>query len=98
MNIQALMKQAQQMQKDMTNIKEEIDGMIFTGKNAFVTVKVNGKKEVLNIDFDCDKDTISDSYDMLGDMIMLAINSAFSEVDKVTEEKMGKFANVPGLF
>ena len=36
---------------------------------------------------------------MLQDMIMIAINDAFKKVDKMTEEKLGKFTNsVPGLF
>ena len=42
MNIQALMKQAQSLQKDMMKAKEEIDNTLFTGSNSFVTVKVNG--------------------------------------------------------
>ena len=49
MNIQALMKQAQSLQKDMMKAKEEIDNTLFTGSNSFVTVKVNGKKKVLDI-------------------------------------------------
>ena len=46
MNIQALMKQAQSLQKQMLKTKEEIDNMEFTAESSFVTVKVNGKKEV----------------------------------------------------
>ena len=45
MNIQALMKQAQSLQKDMLKSKEEIDKMEFTSTKDLVTVKVNGKKE-----------------------------------------------------
>ena len=44
MNIQALMKQAQSLQKDMLKSKEEIDKMEFTSTKDLVTVKVNGKK------------------------------------------------------
>ena len=29
---------------------------------------------------------------------MVAVNNAFKSVDKLTEEKMGKYANIPGLF
>ena len=36
MNIQAMMKQAQKLQKDMMNAKNEIDEMTFTGKSSFV--------------------------------------------------------------
>ena len=49
MNIQALMKQAQSLQKDMLKSKEEIDKIEFTSTKDLVTVKVNGKKEVLAI-------------------------------------------------
>ena len=97
MNIQALMKQAQSLQKDMMKAKEEIDNTLFTGSNSFVTVKVNGKKEVLDIKIDTDS-VDKDDIEMLQDILMVALNNAFSGVDKVTEQKMSKYANIPGLF
>ena len=97
MNIQALMKQAQSLQKDMMKAKEEIDNTLFTGSNSFVTVKVNGKKEVLDIKIDTDS-VDKDDIEMLQDILMVALNNAFSAVDKVTEQKMSKYANIPGLF
>ena len=97
MNIQALMKQAQSLQKDMMKAKEEIDNTLFTGSNSFVTVKVNGKKKVLDIKIDTDS-VDKDDIEMLQDILMVALNNAFSEVDKVTEQKMIKYANIPGLF
>ena len=37
--------------------------------------------------------------DMLEDMIMVAVNEAFKQVDKETEKKMGKYTSMmPGLF
>ena len=68
MNMQALMKQAQAMQKDITNIKNEIDSAA--------------------------KDLVSDDMSMLEDMVVLALNDAFSKVDKATSEKMGKYSNM----
>ena len=97
MNIQALMKQAQSLQKDMMKAKEEIDNTLFTGSNSFVTVKVNGKKKVLDIKIDTDS-VDKDDIEMLQDILMVALNNAFSEVDKVTEQKMSNYANIPGLF
>ena len=97
MNIQALMKQAQSLQKDMMKAKEEIDNTLFTGSNSFVTVKVNGKKKVLDIKIDTDS-VDKDDIEMLQDILMVALNNSFSEVDKVTEQKMSKYANIPGLF
>lgn len=97
MNIQALMKQAQSLQKDMMKVKDEIESTVFNGSNSFVSVKVNGKKEILEIKIDSDNMDKED-IELLQDILMVAINNAFSEVDRVTEQKMSKFANVPGLF
>ena len=99
MNIQALMKQAQSLQKDMMKAKDEIDKMEFTAESSFVTVKVNGKKEVLKVTIIPDEDFSIEDMDMLEDMVQVAINDALSQVDKATEQKMGKYANMmPGMF
>lgn len=98
MNIQAMMKQAQKMQKDMLVAKEEIDKLIFEGKSSFVTVQVNGKKELVNISIDSDS-IDKDDLEMLQDMIVVAVNEAMKKVDAETENKMGKFTQgMPGLF
>ena len=83
----------------MLKSKEEIDKMEFTSTKDLVTVKVNGKKEVLKVDIQKDDDFSVDDLDILEDMIMVALNDAFKQVDKETEKKMGKYANaMPGLF
>lgn len=99
MNMQALMKQAQAMQRDITNIKNEIDSSVFEGKSSLVTVQVKGTKEIVKVSIDEGaKDLVVDDLSMLEDMIVLALNDAFSKVDKVTEEKMGKYSSMmPGL-
>ncbi len=97
MNMQAMMKQAQKLQKDMLNIKNEIDNTIFEGESNLVHVKVNGKKEVLEVNIDMNE-LEKDDKDILQDMIVVALNDAFKKVDKTTEDKMSKFGNIPGLF
>ena len=97
MNIQAMMKQAQKLQSDMMKAKEEIDKMEFSRTNGLVTVTVNGKKEVLNVKIASDDSFSSEDLEMLQDMILIAINEAMGQVDKVTEEKMGRFSSIPGL-
>ena len=84
MNMQAMMKQAQKLQKDMMETQKKIEAMTFEGKSS------------ITIDSDSmDKDEI----EMLQDMIMVAINDAMKQVDKVTEEKMGVYTKgLPGLF
>ena len=99
MNMQALMKQAQAMQRDITKIKNDIDSTIFEGKSSLVSVEVKGTKEVVKVSIDNGaKELISEDISMLEDMIVLALNDAFSKVDKTTEEKMGKYSSMmPGL-
>ena len=98
MNIQAMMKQAQKMQKDMLAAKEEIDKMNFEGSSSFVSVVVNGKKEIVSVKID-NESLDKDDIEMLQDIIVVAINEAMKKVDQETEKKMGKFTQgMPGLF
>ena len=95
MNMQALMKQAQSMQREITNIKNEIDNTVFDGKSSLVSVKVKGTKEIVEIKFsEGASELAADDISMLEDMIVVAINDAFSKVDKTTEQKMGKYSSM----
>ena len=99
MNMQALMRQAQNLQKDMLKTKEEIDKMEFNSTSSFVTVKVNGKKEVLSVKINPDDDFDVSDIEMIEEMVQIALNDAFKQVDKETEKKMGKYSSMmPGMF
>ena len=99
MNMQALMRQAQNLQKDMLKTKEEIDKMEFTSTSSFVTVKVNGKKEVLDVKIKVVEDFDVSDMELLEEMIQVAVNDCLKQVDKETEKKMGKYSSMmPGLF
>ncbi len=99
MNIQALMRQAQSLQKDMMKAKEEIDNMELTGNSSFVSVVVKGDKTVKKVIINND-DITSDDKEIIEDMLVVALNDAFKQIDKVTEQKMGKFSSMMpgGLF
>lgn len=99
MNLQALMKQAQNLQKDMVKAKEEIDNMTFIGTSSFITVEVKGTKEVVKVTINQDN-FIKEDKELIEDMLVVALNDAFRQVDQVTEQKMGKFSNMMpgGLF
>ena len=98
MNIQAMMKQAQKMQKDMIKAKDEIDNMIFEGKAALVTIEMKGTKEITKVKIDAEI-IESDEIELLEDMILVAVNEAAKKVDQTTEEKMGRYTQgMPGLF
>lgn len=98
MNIQAMMKQAQKLQKDMMKTKEEVEKKEFEGKSSFVTVRANGAKEILSVKINQDEIT-SEDKEILEDMILLAVNDVLKKIDKEMEEKMGSYTNgIPGLF
>ena len=52
-----------------------------------------GTKEVKEVKIDDDKE-ILDDVSLLSDMVLLALNDAFKQVDKFKEEKLGKYANM----
>ncbi len=98
MNIQAMMKQAQKMQKDLMNKQAEIEKMEFETKQGFVTVKMNGKKEVISLKIDLDVEFTSDDKDILEDMVKIAINNTCKKIDQTIQDKMGALAgSIPGI-
>ncbi|CCY79676.1 nucleoid-associated protein MPTP_0612 [Mycoplasma sp. CAG:877] len=98
MNIQAMMKQAQALQKDMLKAKKEIDEKEFVGESSLVKITLLGTKEVKSVKIDSSSELDKEDIEMLEDMIMVAFNDATKKIDAETEKKMGKFANIPGLF
>lgn len=97
MNMQAMLKQAQALQKDMMKVKEEVDNSEFVGESSFVKVTMKGTKEVTNVEINAES-LDADDIEALQDMVMVAFNQANKQVDETMEKKMGKFGNIPGLF
>ena len=93
MNIQAMMKQAQEMQErlkqQMANMRVEA-----TAGGGMVTVVVNGAKQLQSLKIDPEVVSKED-VEMLQDMILAAINDAHRKVDEDLASKMGGL--VPGL-
>lgn len=98
MNIQSMMKQVQQIQKEMLKEQEEIAKTIYTEKNSLVQVEANGKKEILKIKINTEA-VETDDIEMIEDMLLVAINNVFEKIDKETESRLGKYTKgMPGLF
>ena len=96
MNMQAMMQQAQKLQRDMMKSKNEIDEKKFTSTQGFLTIEMKGTKEITSVKIDkenLDKDDI----EMLEDLISLAVNDNIKKIEKETESKMGKFGGLSGL-
>ena len=99
MNMQAMLKQAQNMQKQMLNEQEKINNTTFYGENGLVKVTMKGTKHVEKIEIQKDDSFSKDDIEMLEDMIMVAVNDALNQIDKETENKLGKYTKgIPGLF
>lgn len=98
MNMQAMLKQAQNLQKDMMKAKDEIDKTEFVGESSLVKITMLGSKEVTKVEITKDDSFDADDLEVLEDMILVAVNEASKKVDAETEKKMSKFGNIPGLF
>lgn len=99
MNMQALMRQAQNLQKDMMKAKDEIDKTEFVGESSLVKITMKGNRKVTKVEIS-KKDSLSEEdIEMLEDMILLAVNDVNKKIEEFTNKKMGKFGNsMPGLF
>lgn len=99
MNMQALMRQAQNLQKDMMKAKDEIEKREFVGESSLVKITMMGTRKVTKVEINKDNELSSEDLELLEDMILLAVNNANKQIDDFTAQKMGKFGNsMPGLF
>ena len=97
MNIQALMKQAQNMQKEIQKAQEEVGKMEFISKKELVEVTVNGNKQVLSVKID--ENIEKDDIEVLQDMILITTNDAINQANAEMEKRLGKYSQaMPGLF
>ncbi len=98
MNINQMMKQAQQMQerlqKQMAELRIEA-----TAGGGMVTVVVNGAKQIQSLKID--PEVVSkDDVDMLQDLIVAAVNDAHRKADEALSQQMGGMMGglkIPGL-
>ena len=88
MNIQAMMKQAQALQKDMLKAKKEIDEKEFVGESSLVKITLLGTKEVKSVKIDSSSELDKEDIEMLEDMIMVAFNDATKKIDAETEKML----------
>ena len=96
MNMQAMMQQAQKIQKDMMKEKKEIEEKTYIDTESFVTVEMKGTKEIKKVSIDMDS-LEKEDIEMLEDLICVAVNNNIKKIDKETESKMGRFSGISGL-
>jgi DNA-binding YbaB/EbfC family protein len=101
MDMNSIMRQAQQFQQNMARIQEELAHKKVTGSagGGMVTVTVNGRSEVLSVEIE--RAIIMESEaDMLQDLIVAATNDALRKAREMEKTDMGKLTgglNLPGL-
>ena len=96
-----MMKQAQQLQKQMVKVQEEIESAMveYTAGGGVVKVVVTGKMTVESIEIDPDV-VSSDDVDMLQDLVLSAVNGGLNKAQEMASSKMGAVTgglNIPGL-
>ena len=90
MNMQQLMIQAQKMQRELKKAKNQLHEKEFTKNQAgVVNVTVKGNKTVVKVDID--KDALEDK-EMVEEMIALALNELYEQIDAEEEAIEDKLA------
>ena len=101
-NMQAMLRQAQKMQEDMAALQEDLDAREYEIKagGGVVSVKINGKKEILSIDIQPEI-VDPDDIETLSDILTAAVNEAIKRVETTNSDEMDKITkgmNMPGMF
>ena len=92
MNMQALMQQAQKMQRDINKKKDELNKKEFVGSSELVEVKFTGDKKLVSVNIKID-DLSNDDKEIIEDMFTIAVNDAMNKIDKETESMLGAYGN-----
>ena len=102
MDMNEIMRQAQQMQQKLGQVQDELANKSVTATvgGGMVSVTVNGRNELLSIHID--KEVINpDDQVMLQDLIVSAVNEGIKKAQDMAQAEMRKLTgglNIPGLF
>lgn len=98
MDINKLMQQAQEMQKQLEKASEQIGATEFEGtaSNGLVKVTVNGENRVLSVSIDPSILNPEDK-EMIEDLVLIAANDAISKADDLKKERFGSMASAMGI-
>ena len=103
-NMSKMLKQAQQMQKDIENVQNELDGLQINSESGggLVQVTINGKMELL--DLNLQDEILTEEKEIIEDLIISAVNNAISKAQDESQNRMNSVAGgmlgglkVPGM-
>ena len=97
--MQSMIKQAQKMQEDIARVQSELEEKEYEIKagGGVVTVKINGKNEILSLDISPDI-VDPDDIETLSDVIIAAVNQAIKTVSEASSAEMAKVTGGMGGF
>lgn len=101
-NMNQMIRQAQKMQDQITELQEEIEARDFsaTSGGGAVEVTLSGKKIIKSLNIKPEAVDPED-VEMLQDLIISAINEAVNNIETTTEAEMSKITggvSIPGMF
>ena len=97
MNMQAMMAQARKLQADLEKTTKEINEKSFTYENDNILVECLGSNKITKIDIK--NNDILEDQEMLGDILLVAINNVLDQIKEEKEKKLGKLTGgLGGLF
>jgi DNA-binding YbaB/EbfC family protein len=102
MNMNNLMKQAQQMQTKLAMLQNELADreVEASAGGGMVKVKVNGKQQLLSISIN--KECVDpNDVSSLEELVFTAVNQAMKQSQDMVQDAMSKVTggmNIPGLF
>ena len=101
-NMNQMIKQAQKMQEQAEQLQAELDEREYEIKagGGAVTLKINGKKQVLGIEISPEI-VDPDDIETLSDILVAAVNEAIKRVEDTNSAEMSKITgslNMPGMF
>lgn len=99
MNMNAIMQQAQKMQRDMQKKQQELNSTEFIGESQLVEIVLMGDKSLKSAKLKNMDSFDSEDIEILQDMFKIAHDDATAKIDKAMEDKMGPYAKqLGGLF
>ncbi len=99
-----MMRQAQQMQKRMAQVQEELASKTVeaTAGGGMVRCVITGKQEVRSLTIE--REVVDpEDVEMLQDLILAAVNEGIKKSQEMVSEEVGRIAggmgiNLPGIF
>ncbi|MEM6992265.1 MAG: YbaB/EbfC family nucleoid-associated protein [Myxococcota bacterium] len=97
----SLMRQAQQMQEQMSSVQKSLEEVIVEGSSGAGMVKVKATATQKITAIEIDEAVMSEDREMLQDLITAAVNNALDKSRETAQEKMGALLppgmNLPGM-